>query len=146
MSIRKEFSRVVVGVDGSPSSKAALEFAAEEAKLRHAVLEIVHIWGLPTMAYGGYVSQLDDFEKDGVKFLDEITTKAKESYPDITIESTIRQGPPAVALIERGNNADLVVVGSRGHGGFTGLMLGSVSQQLAHHANFPLVIVRNAKN
>ncbi len=137
----KEFGRVTVGVDGSPASNEALNWAAKEAILRHAILEVDHVWSLPNMGYGGYVSQLDDFESDAKLLLDKIAAEATAKYPEITVEANLLQGPPAQALIERGMSSDMVVVGSRGHGGFTGLMLGSVSQQLVHHAAFPVVVI-----
>ena len=133
--------RVVVGIDGSPASDVALEWAANEAMIRHAVLEIVYVWSLPNMGYGGFVAQLDDFEKDAKVLLDDVEAGAKKRYPTLKIEAYLLQGPPAPAHIERGKLADLLVVGSRGHGGFTGLMLGSVSQQLVHHAVFPIVVI-----
>lgn len=141
MKDTQQFSRVTVGVDGSHASREALAWAASEAQLRSSTLEIDHVWTLPNMGYGGYVSQLDDFEKDAKVLLDEIAAEATSTYPDLKIEANLLQGPPAQALIERGIKSDLVVVGSRGHGGFTGLMLGSVSQQLVHHASFPVVVI-----
>ncbi len=133
--------RVVVGIDGSPASERALAWAANEATIRNAVLEIAYVWSLPNMGYGGFVAQLDDFEKDAKALLDKVEAAARATYPALKIEALLLQGPPALALIERGKLADMLVVGSRGHGGFTGLMLGSVSQQLVHHAVFPVVVI-----
>ena len=133
--------RVVVGIDGSPASEEALDWAAEEARVRGAVLEVDHVWSLPNLGYGGFVAQIDDFEKDAKELLDRVAEEARNKYPDLTIEANLLEGPPAPALIVRGKKADLLVVGSRGHGGFAGLMLGSVSQQLVHHAEFPIVVV-----
>ena len=138
-------NRVVVGIDGSAASEEALAWAADESRVRGAVLEIDHVWSLPNLGYGGFVAQIDDFEKDAKELLEKVTDRARKNHPDRTIESNLLEGPPAPALIVRGKRADLLVVGSRGHGGFTGLMLGSVSQQLVHHAEFPIVVVHPTK-
>ena len=138
-------NRVVVGIDGSAASEEALIWAAEESRVRGAVLEIDHVWSLPNLGYGGFVEQIDDFEKDAKELLERVTDQARKNHPDLTIESNLLEGPPAPALIVRGKRADLLVVGSRGHGGFAGLMLGSVSQQLVHHAEFPIVVVHPSK-
>ena len=138
-------NRVVVGIDGSAASEEALAWAADESRVRGAVLEIDHVWSLPNLGYGGFVAQIDDFEKDAKDLLERVTDQARKNHPDLTIESNLLEGPPAPALIVRGKRADLLVVGSRGHGGFTGLMLGSVSQQLVHHAEFPIVVVHPTK-
>ena len=138
-------NRVVVGIDGSAASEEALAWAADESRVRGAVLEIDHVWSLPNLGYGGFVAQIDDFEKDAKELLEKVTDRARKNHPDLTIESNLLEGPPAPALIVRGKRADLLVVGSRGHGGFAGLMLGSVSQQLVHHAEFPIVVVHPTK-
>ena len=141
MSGFNDKKRIVVGVDGSPASHKALDWAANEAQLRGSTLEIDHVWNLPNLGYGGFITQLDDFENDAKVLLEQISTRARQNYPDLVIETNLLQGPTAPALIERGQVADMLVVGSRGHGGFTGLMLGSVSQQLVHHAIFPIVVI-----
>lgn len=141
MVVNNKYARIAVGVDGSAASGDALEWAAAEAQMRDAVLEIDHVWSLPNLGYAGYISQLDDFESDAKALLDEIVANATIKYKDITIESNLLHGAPSQALIDRGKACDLVVVGSRGHGGFSGLMLGSVSQQLVHHASFPVVVI-----
>ncbi|MDA8261771.1 MAG: universal stress protein [Actinomycetota bacterium] len=138
-------NRVVVGIDGSAAADEALAWAAEEARVRGAVLEIDHVWNLPNLGYGGFVAQIDDFEKDAKELLEKVAAEARKNYPDLTIEANLLEGPAAPALIVRGKLADLLVVGSRGHGGFAGLMLGSVSQQLVHHAEFPIVVVHPSK-
>ncbi|MDA8197028.1 MAG: universal stress protein [Actinomycetota bacterium] len=141
MTSAERANRVIVGVDGSEAASAALAFAAEEAKLRGAELRILHVWGIPKAAYSGYVSQLDDYERDAQVLLEGVVKEAKESYPELNIDSKLGEGSPANFIIEESKDAKLVVVGSRGHGGFTGLLLGSVSQQLVHHASTPVVIV-----
>jgi nucleotide-binding universal stress UspA family protein len=141
MTSAERANRVVVGVDGSEAATAAIAFAAEEATLRGAELRILHVWGIPKAAYSGYVSQLDDYEKDAQVLLDGVVKEAKETYPDLEINGKLGEGSPANFIIAEAKDAKLVVVGSRGHGGFTGLLLGSVSQQLVHHATTPVVVV-----
>lgn len=141
MTSAERANRIVIGVDGSEASAAAIAFAAEEAKLRGAELRILHVWGVPKAAYSGYVSQLEDYERDAQVLLDGVVKEAKEKYPDIEINAKLGEGSPANFIIEEAKDAKLVVVGSRGHGGFTGLLLGSVSQQLVHHASTPVVVV-----
>ncbi|HEX6967986.1 MAG TPA: universal stress protein [Micromonosporaceae bacterium] len=127
---------VVVGVDGSAGSGPALAFAAEEAALRGSPLTVLHVWG--------------DAPRDGAtvrdeaqRLLDEAVAEARERHPGLTVEGRAVTGlDPERALIEASGKASLVVVGSRGRGGFTGLLLGSVSQALVHHSGCPVVIAR----
>ena len=133
-------SRIVVGVDGSTNSHKALAWAAEEAKLRGATLLLVHSWrflpvvpdplaGIPHIDIEGNAKEVMD---DAVATLDEASVR---------VETEIANESAAHALVRASEGADLVVVGSRGMGGFKGLLLGSVSQQVAHHAHCPVVIV-----
>ena len=141
---------IVVGVDHSEGAKAALRFALEEAKLRQATLRVVHAWQYGYIgatgfegaypALGGDIKEL----RDGAQTTLEETLR--ESIPEtdtVEIERRVVEGRPAAVLVDESRGADLLVVGSRGHGGFTGLLLGSVSQQCAHHAACPVVIVRS---
>lgn len=135
------FGTIVVGVDGSPSANAATEWAAQEAELRHAKLDLVHAWNYPNLGYGGYVAVLEDFEKDAGAVLEQVAEEVRKAHPDLELQSTLVQGPTAQSIIEKAKQADMVVVGSRGKGGFTGLLLGSVGQQLVHHCPAPVVII-----
>lgn len=140
-------TRIVVGVDGSQNSLAALRFAIEEGALRGAVVEAVLAWHRPytgdawTMAIpidiagmeASYGAELDAIV-DGVDGVD--ASALGEPVAKVLIE-----GSPAQALLDRSADADLLVVGSRGHGGFVGLLLGSVGNQVAAHAICPVVIV-----
>jgi len=145
---------IVVGVDQSDGAKAALRFALEEARLRQATLRVVHAWqfgyigatglegALPVM--GG---ELEDFRQGAAAAVDEILKEVGAKTDGATIERRVDEGAAAAVLIEESRGADLLVVGSRGHGGFAQLLLGSVSQQCAQHAFCPVVIVRGtAKN
>ncbi len=136
---------IVVGVDGSDGADAALHFAAEEAQLRGATLNAVHAWTLPPgLAVPGVApplttEYLDQLAADAEQLLDRALADIEDGGP--RVERTVVRGSPVTALVEAAADADLLVVGSRGRGGFAGLLLGSVSQQCAHHAPCPIVIV-----
>ncbi len=144
MQIR-QFNKIIVGVDGSPSSNAALEWAAQEAEIRGSALELIHAWNYPNLGYGGYVAVLEDFEKDAAALLDEVVASVRKNYPSLKLVSSLIQGPTAQTIMDRAKEADMVVVGSRGRGGFSGLLLGSVGQQLVHHCPAPVVIIHLAE-
>jgi nucleotide-binding universal stress UspA family protein len=139
---------IVVGVDHSEGAKAALRFALEEAKVRQATLRVVHAWqygyigatGLEGAypAVGGDIKELHDAAETALE------GTLRESIPEtdtVEIERRVVEGRAAAVLVDESRGADLLVVGSRGHGGFAGLLLGSVSQRCAHHAACPVVIV-----
>jgi nucleotide-binding universal stress UspA family protein len=140
--------RIVVGVEGSPGSRAALRWSIEEARLRSGIVEVVTAY-LPT-----YVPAAPDFgyvPLDPVDLVDEVRKMQDEIVATVTdhvdvagvrIEQRLLKGRSADTLIAAAEGADMLVVGNRGRGGFRGLLLGSVSQQIAHHATCPVVIVR----
>ena len=138
--------RIVVGIDGSKSAEEALRFALEEARLRGATLRIVTVWSTPSAAYAGmaYVPTFDlhEVEEQAANARLEDARALLGDAPGVTIETVAVEGQTADALVAEAEGADLLVVGSRGHGGFTSLLLGSVSQQVAHHTKGPLAIVR----
>jgi nucleotide-binding universal stress UspA family protein len=138
---------IVVGVDGSECSRSALRFALEEARIRQAKLRIVVVWHVPLVAYGaGWAPPppglAEDSEAAANDILEEALQIAKEENASVEIESVVRDGQSAQILVEEAEKAELLVIGSRGRGGFRELMLGSVSQQCAHHARCPITIVR----
>jgi nucleotide-binding universal stress UspA family protein len=145
MDERPNKSRVVVGVDGSPSSQAAIAWALEDARLRHAGVEVVYSWQLPSLAYSaaGFVAPShDEIEAEGHAILD----KALGELPattDVPVQLRVCEGAPAETLREVAAEPDvsLVVVGSHGHGAVMELLLGSVSHALTHHCTTPLVII-----
>jgi nucleotide-binding universal stress UspA family protein len=137
-------NKIVVGVDGSAGSKRALQWAADEAVLRGAELVIVHAWHLPPGAYVPYVpaaaTAVGMMEEDAEKLLAD--AEASIAMPaGVRMRHVAVEGTAATQLLHQAADADLLVVGSRGRGGFTGLLLGSVSQHCAHHAPCPVVIV-----
>ena len=136
---------IVVGVDGSEHGDRALAWAIDEAKLRSARLRLVSAWHVPAAVYGapGFVPPVDvdsTVREVAEKSVEEAAAKAREA--GIEADAVIREGHAAQVLVEAADDADLLVIGSRGHGGFSGLLLGSVSAQCAHHAPCALVIVR----
>ena len=138
---------IVVGVDGSAGARAAAAFALREARLRQARLRLVAAWHLPVAVFpGGFtpaVQGQDELEALARAALDECVVALGDT--EVEIETKIRAGRPAEVLIqESADDAELLVVGSRGLGGFRGLLLGSVGQQCAHHAHCPVVVVRHA--
>jgi len=140
---------VVVGVDDSDGAKAALAFAHEEARLRNATLRAVHAWQFGYIGYTGFEGAVPALGGDiaelraaAVTALD-ATVRAVLADPDgVEIEQRVVEGAAGAVLVDESSRADLLVVGSRGHGGFAQLLLGSVGQQCAHHAACPVVIVR----
>jgi nucleotide-binding universal stress UspA family protein len=140
---------IVVGVDHSAGAEEALRFAFEEAQLRQATLRAVHAWQfgyIGASSLEGSVPVLgagpDEHRGAAAAVLDAMVRQAIRDAGDVEIERRIVEGPAAAVLVEESRGADLLVVGSRGHGGFAQLLLGSVSQQCAHHAECPVVIVR----
>jgi len=140
--------RIVVGIDGSDHSKNALRWALAEARLRDASLDVVSAWLLPVYAtgYGFAPGDLVDPKIIGdaaAAQLDETVTEVVGDASGLTLTRKSVEGMAAQVLVEEAEGADLLVVGSRGHGGFAGLLLGSVSQQCAQHASCPVVIIRD---
>ena len=137
--------RIVVGVDGSASSKAALAWAVRQAALTGAEVDAVCAWQIPA-AYGyGYAMTLaiPDLEKAAASELNQAIAEVTGPAPEVEIRPLVVQDNPAQALLDCAKGADLLVVGNRGHGGFTGALLGSVGQHCAHHAQCPVVIIRS---
>ena len=141
---------IVVGIDGSEESNNALRFAFEEARLRGAGLHAVHAWEVFVGGLGGGLiwppspEAEQDILEDRERWLRTTIEEIVGDPAGVEISSTAKVGTPAEVLIAASAGADLLVVGSRGHGGFAGLLLGSVSQQCAHHAPCPVVIVRRS--
>lgn len=145
---------IVVGVDNSDGAKAALRFALEEAKLRGARLRAVHAWqfasidapGIEASGQPMFGAEIADLQRSVAASFE---ATLREAIPDTNgtdVEHRIVEGTAAAALVEESRGADLIVVGSRGLGGFRGLLLGSVGQQVAHHAACPVVIVPHERH
>jgi|SRR5215470_19380924 len=139
--------RIVVGVDGSPSSGTALRWAIGEAELTGDTVEAVIAWQCPISGGGyGWAPVLMDnganleaiAEKTLAQTIDDVVPPESAAK----VERRVVEGYPASVLVSESAHADLLVVGSRGHGTFTSALLGSVSQNCAHHAKCPVVVVR----
>jgi nucleotide-binding universal stress UspA family protein len=138
--------RIVVGVDGSEASLAALRWALDEARRRSADVDVVHAWSFPTLAMMPTPMSPPTFATTDIAAeAKAIVAGACESVDTdgVVVRPVIREGPAAASLLDEARGADLLVVGSRGRGGFAGLVLGSVSRQCAEHSPCPIVIVRD---
>ena len=137
--------RIVVGVDGSENSRRALEWAIDEARIRQARLTVVSAWQIPNVVLSSPVATAaydDDVWRDAAtETLDTALKSVATDVLPVEIDRQVIEGPAARVLVDAAKDADMIVVGSRGRGGFTGLLLGSVSQHVAHHARCPVVIV-----
>jgi nucleotide-binding universal stress UspA family protein len=141
-----KWKTIVVGVDGSPGSRTALTWAAAEAADHNADLVVVNVWEHTLPPPAGSVSVSETYVPDtSQRTGDELVELIKEvigANPPVLVQPQVKQGNPAKVLIEQAADADLLVVGTRGHGGFLGLVLGSVSQHVAAYAKCPVTVVR----
>jgi nucleotide-binding universal stress UspA family protein len=141
--------RFVVGIDGSDESRSALRWAVNEAALWDAQLDVVHAWDLPFVVVPPPISvtsqrDVETLHQAAQSLLDTEVSAATDhaSTAPQRLEKIVVADSAARALLETAKGADLLVVGTRGRGGFTGLLLGSVSNQCVHHASCPVAIVR----
>jgi nucleotide-binding universal stress UspA family protein len=134
---------VVVGVDGSAGSLEALRWALEEARLRTVRLRAIHSWIYLNALVPALAADATTTAQQAAETVLDHAFAALGDTDDVEVERAIVQGPAAQVLIDAVSEHDLLVVGSRGHSGFAGLLLGSVSHQCAQHAPCPVVIVRN---
>jgi len=139
---------IVVGVDGSDGGRVALDFAVEEAALRGALLKVVTVWEIPPLVVAGVAAESGYFEQSREEgrqhaqaIAAEAVARAALLQPSVACEARVLEGHEAKVLLEEARDAILVVVGSRGHGGFSGLLLGSISQQVVNHARCPVTVV-----
>jgi nucleotide-binding universal stress UspA family protein len=137
---------IIVGIDGSDHSRRALEWAVKEAAVRRAPLTVLVVqpaiagYAGSAVAYPGDAERADQARKTAQEETDQIVAQLDGSGPEaVTVQAAI--GVPAAVLIEASRDADLIVVGSRGSGGFSQLVLGSVSTQVTHHAHCPVVVI-----
>jgi nucleotide-binding universal stress UspA family protein len=141
---------VLVGVDGSPVSEGAVQFAFESAALRRVPLTAMYVWWqLPTHTFGPDLPRRDGYDEaleEAERLLGEMMAPWIAKYPDVEVRLRAVQGMnPSHELVEASREAGLVVVGSRGRGGFAGLLLGSVSRDLVGHAHCPVAVVHPAR-
>jgi nucleotide-binding universal stress UspA family protein len=141
--------KLVVGIDGSDASKHALRWAIEEARVHGASVIALHAWQVPPpvaevgpMPTLDPVSFLPELQESADKLAAGLVDEVVGGDTSVTVEPVAVEAPPASALLDAAGDADLVVVGSRGLGGFKSLLLGSVSHQIVQHAPCPVVIHR----
>ena len=139
--------RIVVGVDGSASSRAALRWAVRQARFTGGTVNAVIAWQIPVMlqTYSWapiYAEEAGDLAADARKRIDAAISEAVEASDSHLIRSRVVHGHPAQVLLKAAAGADLLVVGSRGHGNFADALLGSVGQHCVHHARCPVLIMR----
>ncbi|MGY1625134.1 universal stress protein [Geodermatophilus sp. SYSU D00965] len=136
--------RIVVGVDGSTYAEEALRWALGQARLTGQAVEAVTSWRIPVDYGGGGVHALLDldWEGDATRTLEETVGKVVDPQDADRVSQRVQMGHPAQVLLDAAEGAALLVVGSRGRGGFTGMLLGSVSQHVIARSPCPVVVVR----
>jgi nucleotide-binding universal stress UspA family protein len=139
--------RIVVGVDGSPSGHAALRWAVRYAELTSSTVDAVIVWQYPAALGGFGMAPVPMYEGINLgelaeKTLADAISNAVDPNSDVTVREQVVEGYPAQVLVAAAEGADLLVVGSRGHGEFAEVLLGSVSQHCVHHGPCPVLVVR----
>ncbi len=148
-------NEIVVGVDGSEESRAALAWAVEEGRLRQAPVLAIHAWEVPMVpAPTGLVppsvevvGDLTELREDAASLVETMVREIAGDAADVEIRPLTVEDKPVNALLDAAerNDAQMIVVGSRGHGGFVSLLIGSTSDQVARHATCPVVIHRQRR-
>ena len=137
--------RIVVGIDGSPSSIAGLLWAADEAGSSGATLELIHTWEWLTGAGWAVIPSDFDPEHGAEAWLESAVETARASHPEAEVSGVTIEGQAADRLVRASEGAELLVVGCRGHGELSGLLLGSVSDYCATHAHCPVLVMRGTR-
>lgn len=137
--------RILVGVDGSDGSARALRWALTEARAHGMVVDAVTVWESPNVFGEGFFTPEGEKELAGAarRRLERTIEEVVGEHPGTEVHPIVYRGDPGAVLCRWSEDADLLVVGSRGLGGFTGLLLGSVSAKCAHHGRCPVVVVPN---
>ncbi|WP_405085141.1 universal stress protein [Microbispora sp. NBC_01389] len=141
--LRVPHGLVVAGVDGSAEAEAALTYASEEARLRGCRLLVLYAWQLPVHTFAPEITyDVDEVRRAQEDYVAEMLAAHRERYPELDAEMRAVCAHPVPVLVEAGEKADLLVVGSRGHGAVGSAVLGSVSRAVLHHAHCPVAVVR----
>lgn len=137
---------IIVGIDGSRSARTAAMWAAEEASKRRLPLRLVHVYTVPVAKMPGVLPSSEaireSFKDRGLEWIAEAQQAVLAQYPDLVVETAVREWSTVAALIQESVKATMVVLGSRGLGGFTGMLVGSTAVALAHHGHCPIVVIR----
>lgn len=142
MTDQQDKGLIVVGVDGSDESEAALEWAMEDSRRRGARVRVVTGFDYPWTFIVVPAKDELDYERDAQAMLDRTLEKYRETHPDVEFETRLVPRKPALALVEAARDADLLVVGGHGHGRLQGMHLGSVATYCVHHAPCPVLVHR----
>jgi len=134
--------RIVVGVDSSPASDRALEWAIAEARRSGASLHLVSAWMFPMALGYAFTTTVNEVRQAAQDVIDRTMAKVDELAPGVPVTGETTEQAPGPALVAAAKGADMLVVGSRGLGGFEGLLIGSVSQYCTRHATCSVVVVR----
>jgi nucleotide-binding universal stress UspA family protein len=140
------FRKIVAGVDGSDSSIKALDWAARQAELTGSMLEVITTWQWP-QSYGWAAPFPSDFDPQSTAetLLNDAIAQVRADHPQVNVRTTVIEGHPAPVLVDASRTTDLLVVGSRGHGEFAGMLLGSVSEHCVTNAHCPVVVMRDRR-
>ncbi len=137
--------RIVVGIDGSPCSLEALAWAVRQAELTGDRLEVVETWLWPTsFGWAAPIPDHYDPETEVRRQVESVVEGVRAEHPGVDVDVKVVEGHPAPVLVEESKGGDLLVVGSRGHGEFVGMLIGSVSEYCVAHADCPVVVHRPA--
>ena len=141
---------IIVGNDGSKAAEPALRWALQQARSTAGAVRVVRGWSMrsaptPETQTFGHIPPIEDFEAAVLKDLEKDCAAVRADFEEVEVSFVAKHAPAANALLDCASDADLVVVGARGLGGFRGLALGSVSDQVIRHAPCPVVVVRNEK-
>ena len=137
-------NRIVVGTDGSENSLSAVRWALREAALRKVSVDVIHAWHFTPMVDPmgiAIIPPTAEIQASAQQVLAEVIRKVEAERGDVRVNEIVAQGSPAGTLLSAARDAELLVIGRRGHGGFVGLLLGSVATQVVHHAPCPVVVV-----
>ena len=143
---RTDATAVVVGIDGSPNSKAALGAAFEWASFHGLELVVVHAWDVPAydlieIPQGAVALPIAEIAEEEVRLTAEVLAGHRDAFPDVVVREQLVRAPAAQALLDQSQNAAVLVVGTRGRGEFLSAVLGSVSNSLLHRAEIPVLVV-----
>lgn len=132
-----------MGVDGSDSSRRALEWAVHQAAMTDASVDVIITWEWPN-SFGWAPPYPDGWNpaNDAKNVVDDLIESLRQQHPTVTISGRVIEGHPAPVLVDASRGAELLVVGSRGHGEFAGMLLGSVSEHCVSNSHCPVLVVR----